>query len=317
LNGYQPDAGPKYQVNASSGFFPWPPANPGWSGVTARRLRVLRSDVEVAFNFGARFFVEGQYIHPEDSPEDDIGRSGNNASYREVVLANDGSITAYNGLTVQKKAAIESWPVLDPQAVVNRADIEGEGSLLVGHRVWDNGNGTWDYEYAVFNMNVDRSIGSFQVPVPDDVTITNTGTHDVDYHSGEPYSGTDWPGADGAGTFTWATDSFISNPNANAIRWATLYNFRFTASAPPVDGHVSLGFFKPGVLTAVDVAAKVPAAAAPCPADVDESGEVDFGDLLALLSVWGSCPGCAADLDESGNVDFSDLLALLAAWGPC
>jgi len=53
-----------------------------------------------------------------------------------------------------------------------------------------------------------------------------------------------------------------------------------------------------------------------CPADLDESGAVDFGDILAVLSAWG-CTDCPEDLDESGVVDFADLLVVLASWGPC
>jgi hypothetical protein len=58
-------------------------------------------------------------------------------------------------------------------------------------------------------------------------------------------------------------------------------------------------------------------AGAPCPADIDGSGDVGFQDLLALLAAWGPCPGCPEDLDGSGEVGFQDLLELLAAWGPC
>ncbi len=54
-----------------------------------------------------------------------------------------------------------------------------------------------------------------------------------------------------------------------------------------------------------------------CPEDLDESGTVDFADLLAVLAAWGPCDGCPEDLDGSGAVDFADLLAVLAAWGPC
>ncbi|MBX3374206.1 MAG: CHRD domain-containing protein [Phycisphaeraceae bacterium] len=54
-----------------------------------------------------------------------------------------------------------------------------------------------------------------------------------------------------------------------------------------------------------------------CPADFNGSGDVEFGDLLIMLSVWGPCPGCDEDLDGSGTVDFADLLILLSVWGPC
>ena len=58
----------------------------------------------------------------------------------------------------------------------------------------------------------------------------------------------------------------------------------------------------------------------PCPADLNGSGDVDFDDLLLLLSAWGPCPpqpDCPEDLDGNGAVDFADLLRLLSAWGPC
>ena len=60
--------------------------------------------------------------------------------------------------------------------------------------------------------------------------------------------------------------------------------------------------------------------AAPCPADIDGSGDVGVKDLLFLLGAWGPCPpkgDCPADFDNSGAVDVKDLLFLLGAWGPC
>ena len=54
----------------------------------------------------------------------------------------------------------------------------------------------------------------------------------------------------------------------------------------------------------------------PCPADIDNSGVVDFEDLLLVLDAWGN-KGGPEDLDGSGFVDIGDLLVVLAAWGPC
>ena len=55
----------------------------------------------------------------------------------------------------------------------------------------------------------------------------------------------------------------------------------------------------------------------PCEGDLDFSGEIGFGDLLLLLSDWGTCPFCPSDLTSDGEVGFADLLLLLDAWGPC
>ncbi len=60
--------------------------------------------------------------------------------------------------------------------------------------------------------------------------------------------------------------------------------------------------------------------ALPCPADLDNSGDVGVKDLLFLLGTWGPCPkkgDCPADFDNSGDVGVKDLLFLLGAWGPC
>lgn len=53
-----------------------------------------------------------------------------------------------------------------------------------------------------------------------------------------------------------------------------------------------------------------------CRPDLDGSGAVDVGDILAVLGAWGN-PGGPEDLDDSGTVDVGDLLIVLAAWGPC
>jgi polyhydroxybutyrate depolymerase len=55
---------------------------------------------------------------------------------------------------------------------------------------------------------------------------------------------------------------------------------------------------------------------APCPADIDQSGAVDGGDMALLLGAWGTTDA-NADLDGSGLVGAGDLSILLAAWGPC
>ena len=56
-----------------------------------------------------------------------------------------------------------------------------------------------------------------------------------------------------------------------------------------------------------------------CPADFDEDGDVDTGDLLALLAAWGDCPGlpCPWDFNGDGVVDELDEDILWEHWGDC
>jgi endonuclease/exonuclease/phosphatase family metal-dependent hydrolase len=76
----------------------------------------------------------------------------------------------------------------------------------------------------------------------------------------------------------------------------------------------------PGETTAaLDLLVRVTITETTDPLDLDGDGVVAFGDLLVLLSDFGSCPAppadCPADLDGSGAVDFGDLLELLGALG--
>ncbi len=77
-----------------------------------------------------------------------------------------------------------------------------------------------------------------------------------------------------------------------------------------VSGTVNLLLREGGQVEAVDIVTIL------CPADLDDSGAVDFGDILAILAAWGN-KGGPEDLDGNGVVDFGDLLIVLAAWGPC
>ena len=47
-------------------------------------------------------------------------------------------------------------------------------------------------------------------------------------------------------SITWNTETFAQNQNANAIRWGTLYNFRFDADQPPQNANATVDFFKTG-----------------------------------------------------------------------
>ena len=54
-----------------------------------------------------------------------------------------------------------------------------------------------------------------------------------------------------------------------------------------------------------------------CPADFNDDGLVDGGDLGSLLLAWGSCTDCPEDLDGNGQVDGGDVGLFLSSWGFC
>jgi hypothetical protein len=120
----------------------------------------------------------------------------------------------------------------------------------------------WHYEYAVYNQNLDRGIQSFTVPVGAGATISNVGFHAPPQHPGWTFDGTvgnsgfssaAWNVDTSGGNVTWSTETIAQNPNANAIRWGTLYNFRFDSNRPPTAASGTLGFFKTGSPMAIQV----------------------------------------------------------------
>ncbi|MHC5112922.1 MAG: S8 family serine peptidase [Planctomycetota bacterium] len=65
-------------------------------------------------------------------------------------------------------------------------------------------------------------------------------------------------------------------------------------------------------------ASATPQCAGLCPADLDGSGDVGFGDILAIIAAWGPCGGpCPEDLSGNGQVDFADILVVIAQFGNC
>ena len=53
------------------------------------------------------------------------------------------------------------------------------------------------------------------------------------------------------------------------------------------------------------------------PADINNDGVVDGGDLGILLAQWSCAGSCTADVNADGLVDGSDLGAILASWEYC
>ncbi|HKQ47430.1 MAG TPA: thrombospondin type 3 repeat-containing protein [Phycisphaerae bacterium] len=262
LNGRQDKLGPRAEVNASTGAFPGPPPPPpGALTLIDRRLQVQDADLEPDLNAGASYFVESLYIAADDAA---AGNDDNNASYRRVTVSEPNEsmyMVALAGTTQRQKAAIQAWAEMDATVAIAFVDVAGDGRLIVAGKVTELPDGFWEYEYAVENLNSDRSMGTFGVALHDATSVEAVGFHDVDYHSGEPFDGTDWEPSRPTGMLLWTTTGHDVNPNANALRWGTLYNFRFRTNSPPTsNAEVALGLFKPGTPTSVTATIVGPAA---------------------------------------------------------
>ncbi len=317
LNGGQSGLGTRSEVNAATGVFPgtYNSGMPTAAATIGRRLQIDSVFLDPAQSSGATYFFEAQYVHQQDAT---AGNKNNNASYRRFTVGSlsSGAYTLTLADTTQRqKPAIEAWPLVDANASIANVDVPNDGRFIAGVSVRSNGNGTWRYEYAVHNLNSDRSGRSFSVPVPAGVTITNVGFKDIDYHSGDPSSPTDWTSSVSGGAVTWTGGTHSQSANSNALRFATMYNFWFDATTAPQVANATIGLFKPaaaGAPTSVTVASKAPSAPSN-PADLNGDGSVGGDDLATLLSNWGT--GGLGDITGNGIVDAEDLAALLSAWG--
>ena len=138
---------------------------------------------------------------------------------------------------------------------------------FIAYKVTNPSAGVWHYEYAIFNENLDRSIQSFSVPLGGGITVSNLGFHAPQNHPGfandgtqgsTGYSNAAWTPNQTASDLSWSTETFAQNQNANAIRWGTLYNFRFDSNRPPVAANATIGFFKTGTPITVGIQAPAP-----------------------------------------------------------
>lgn len=281
-----------------------------------KRLQVVESDLSTA---GAQYFVDGVYVCNEESQQP---TQRNNASYRRVTVAPTTFNLTLQGTTQSGIPAIQAWRdhglganTPDPSVTIGTLDVPSEGRFWYAYKVTDVGAGNYRYDYAVYNLNSDRSGGSFSVQIPAGTFVTDVGFNAPFYHSGEPYSNAAWNSSTSSCAVTWTSpESFTQNPNSNALRWGTMYNFWFTANRPPVAGTATLGLFKPHSPQSLNVTMAAPGGCVATHGDLNGNGIIDGDDLQAFVNcvVVGATPGgdCdCANVDGLCGVDSGDVVA--------
>jgi hypothetical protein len=288
LNGAQDLIGSRAWVNPFTGFFAQNPDPNDHSGhvhdVTSHRILVNVKDLSTAQNLGATYFAEAEYIVPDEGTwcqaHPDQCNMYNNASYRQVNVVGVNQPFSFNfaGNTVREQPAIMAWTGATVTQV--EPDPGNDGIFFVGYKVTGPDNGVWHYEYAVYNQNLDRAVQSFEVVFPFfPAPLNNVGFHAPPQHPGFAHDGTqgDAGYSSTPWTFTlngpppfpnsamWNCETVAQNQNANAIRFGTLYNFRFDSTAPPAASTANVGFFKTGLPVSIDVMAPLMSDATPSP----------------------------------------------------
>jgi hypothetical protein len=262
LNATQTGLGSRGWVNPFTGDYPSTANNHGGhahDGVS-HRIRVEIDDLNQDLNQGATYFGEAQYVTPHEYAwcQDHPGQCNmyNNVSYRQFTVTGTTNFSfSPVGNTIWRRPAISAWAGTGAALSQIEPDPGNDGIWFMGYKVTNPSPGVWHYEYALYNENLDRGIQSFSVPLGFGANISNIGFHAPAQEPGwandgtennQGYSSTPWAVAEDASSITWSSETFAQNQNANAIRWGTLYNFRFDCDQPPQAANATIGFFKTG-----------------------------------------------------------------------
>lgn len=311
-NGTQSILGPRSEIDPYTGSYdfntsilngPQPAFDP-----VERRLRALDVDIDPMLNPDSNLFVEAIYIAHDDPASSDnlihdlVGVSGSTGLNWSFSIADPGTLGP----------AILSWP--GAQFTEVRPDSASDGRSIVASKATALGGGVWRYEYAIFNHDLARGIGCFEVPVPAGVSVSDI-TFSSPVIETIAFSNDPWQGTRGADSVSWQTEPASSASAANPLRWGWLYNFGFTAEAAPEDSVATLlGHEIEEPMSAAVLGP--PTAPGFIRSECNGDGEMNLADavfLLVHLFQSGGTPPCldACDINDDNAIDVADPIALL------
>ena len=165
-------------------------------------------------------------------------------------------MTRVSGPTNQQQPAIRAWQASDSAVTLLNSDIPNDRRMILGYKVKQNTDGSWHYEYAVQNLNSDRSGNSFEVPLPAGATggifraamlgriLPAIAAHDpqmilisagFDAHADDPLAGLQWQAED----YRWLTDRLCDFAGGRVV--STLEGgYDLDALAASVAAHVAV-----------------------------------------------------------------------------
>lgn len=299
-------------VNPFTGVYPPSLNNHAGHSHNGISHRLQVDDDDLAFP-GAVYVLESHAVTPHDSA---AGNSFNNVGHRIVAVSGPSESGVFSfspqGSTIQQEPAIYAWSSATHIEV--NPSPGSDGRIIVAYEVSPLTAGLYHYEFAIYNMNNDAGVGAFAVPATPCAEVTSAGFHAVRNHAPEAnapnYSSEPWQFLNADGLVRWSTEPYPLNPNANAIRWGTMYNFRFDAAGPPVPATATLTLFMTGV--DVEVAIVGPGTPDALRADFNGDCEVDVSDADAFIQILlginsEASDSIRADLDGSGTADGLDI----------
>jgi len=291
LNASQSGLGPRYEINPWTGRYHYPGSHLSTShshdNQIEHRLQVSTYDLSQVLHPDAQYFLEGYYVVADDV------ENMNNGAWKPVtpVPPASGSLWTFTMSPPETMAnvgfAIDAWSgarhTVIAQEVPPTKFQSPDGRCILAAKAFDLGGNRWRYDYALLNIDMNRKVNSFSIPVNPASDVQNIGFHFIPNH-GEPFSNLPWTATVANGAITWTTDE-------NPIRWGTLYNFWFEVNAPPVDTDATIGQYETGTPDTLSGVTTGPAATPP------------------------GCTTSAAPLAEAGGIAKSRFLSFVPSNG--
>ncbi|OUU24235.1 MAG: hypothetical protein CBC13_03900 [Planctomycetia bacterium TMED53] len=316
-NAAQINMGPRSEIEPWTGAFTWDGSfmsqdTGPWDGIE-ERLSVEDSDLDPQQNPGSQFLAEVYVIQPAD-----VDPFSNHAWEPISVSGSPGGTWNIDMTAPAINSPVQdAWP--GAEVITVSPPGIGDGHLYLASKVTDLGNGTWQYEYALYNLNYGAAIGAYEIPLPLGVEISAPYFYSPLTRS-PFYSDTPWEFFRSDTHLRWQTREESAGSAANPLRWGWLYNFGFIADIAPVQAEVTMESHSASPFPFLTAITQAP----PPPPDLPSfkrgrcnlDGQVDLADALYLLDYQfnaGQTPPCldACDFNDDGNIDISDGINLL------
>ena len=186
---------------------------------------------------GATYYYEAMYMVNADEA------LRNNIGSRECTMFWNGNTWIFSTPSTGSGNPLIEGPAVErygDMTTIKRLD-GGNGEVVLSVDVQDLGDGTWRYEYALFNWTLDRMVRQFSMPT--NGLVSNFYFHDIDDEAGN-----DWVVTTTAKNVTWTYNDavFPGHKVGGALEFGTLYNFGFTSNRPPATRTAALGIHESG-----------------------------------------------------------------------
>jgi hypothetical protein len=166
------------------------------------RLAVSDDDLDPEVNPGARYIVELYTLSHDDSEHT------NSLGWQEVDISGQPGGTwdlDFRQVMGNQGSALDAWEGGE-RTVIPEAELIDDGRCYLDLHVSDNGDGTYRYEYALYNLDMNRSVSSITIPVGEDVAVTSLGFKAVQ-SADDGFNNDPWEAARDGSAVTWSTSS--------------------------------------------------------------------------------------------------------------